>query len=105
MSLWVGLVEQLRIFTGESSQTAMCLCGWVWLSSRVSTWVGLVEQPCARCMATLFRNAREIDMGREDWTQYALCLAHFFTANQIIYQDSMKVLLLTMICPTAFMLL
>lgn len=47
----------------------------------------------------------EFDVGREDWTQYAEHLAHFFTANQIIDQDRMKVLLLAMIGPTAFKLL
>ena len=99
---------------------------WVQLDSRVSAQVGLVEsciparvglveQPCScmggsgraavSWMATLFGSISEFDASQEDWMQYAECLAHFFTANQITNQDRKKALLLTMISLMAFKLL
>ena len=56
-------------------------------------------------MATLIESVGEFDASREEWTQYAERLAHFFTANEITDQDRMKALLLTMIGPAAFKLL
>ena len=56
-------------------------------------------------MATAYRHVGEFDVGKEDWTQFVECLAHFFAANQITDKSRMKALLLSLIGLTTFKLL
>ena len=55
-------------------------------------------------MAALIGPVGEFDAEKEDWTQYAEHLSHFFEANLIVDEEK-KVLLLMMMGPSAFKLL
>ena len=56
-------------------------------------------------MAALIGVVGEFDAEKEEWTQYAERLSHFFEANLIVDEERKKSLLLTMMGPSAFKLL
>ena len=56
-------------------------------------------------MAGLIGAVGKFDAEKEEWTQYAERLSHFFEANLIVDEERKKALLLTMMGPSAFKLL
>ena len=56
-------------------------------------------------MAALFGRISEFDPEREEWTQYAQRLTHFFDANGVDNATKKKEILLAMIGPATFKLL
>ena len=56
-------------------------------------------------MAALFGRISKFDPEREEWTQYAQRLTHFFAANGVDNAAKKKEILLAMIGPATFKLL
>ena len=56
-------------------------------------------------MAALFGRISEFDPEREEWSQYAQRLTHFFAANGVEDETKKKEILLAMVGPATFKLL
>ena len=56
-------------------------------------------------MAALFGRISEFDPEREEWSQYAQRLTHFFTVNGVEDAAKKKEILLAMVGPATFKLL
>ena len=60
------------------------------------------DEGAGSLMAALFGQLGEFSQEKEEWTQYAKRLKHFFAANDIEDADKKKALLLTSVGPATF---
>ena len=56
-------------------------------------------------MATLFGNVQEYDSEKEEWSQYAERLEHFFLANGVVNAEHKRAILLSVMVPACYRLL
>ena len=56
-------------------------------------------------MATLFGQVQEFDREKEEWTQYAERLEHYFVANEVQSPERKRAILLSVMGPSCYKLL